>query len=410
MGFSIGGGVLGGAGGGFAIGDDTSKIDGSKAGKTKSGTAYTPELYTGPDAEANFAKLSPGLAEEIRNDLAATQFYDENFGEGSRGTPAHLLLAQEGITGGETRAEGITGGAQTAADALIQGSNTAADGVTLGAGTTAQGITDAGGLRSAGILEGAGTAADATIAGGNLFEQLNREGLQGFEDSMSPFASAFGQSDIDNLRGLGTDPNQQLDFLQNNPLFDALRNQSREATFNTQSGTGALGSSGTDQMLQNSFLSQGQDLIDRQFNRGLSLLSGAQNASGRIGDARLGTLRDIGATQGSAVANAGGIRGAGQTNSADALANALQGSTAVTGAGQTQSAGLIGAGQSGAGQITGSAQAGAADAIATGRESGANAIAGQAVAAANNRAAEDAARTNLIGTIFSSVLGAAIPG
>ena len=82
-------------------------------------------------------------------------------------------------------------------------------------------------------------------------------GLQALRDRLGSFADAFSPEQIQSLTGLATDPAQQAEFLQGNPFFDALRSGAREDTFRTQSARGGLGGSGTDEILQNKFLSIG---------------------------------------------------------------------------------------------------------------------------------------------------------
>lgn len=149
-----------------------------------------------------------------------------------------------------------------------------------------------------------GNAADAAKRGGELLSTAALEGAdiralggqQAFNEltrQLSPFAGQFSSEDIAGLNELATSPEAQVNFLENNPLFDALRNQAREATFRTQSAGGALGSSGTDEILQNQFLALGNDLITQQIKRQLPLLQGAQQAGTQLGIRGSGLLSGI---------------------------------------------------------------------------------------------------------------------
>lgn len=183
-------------------------------------------------------------------------------------------------------------------------------------GSTAAGAASSGGRRlSQAALDAGDLRSDALIEGGEIRAQGGRDAFSFLNEQLSPFASSFDAQNIAEINALATDPNAQVDFLSNNPLFEALKNQSREATFRTQSAGGQLGSSGTDEILQNAFLAQGNDLINQQINRQLPLLQGAQNAATNLGTSGANLKSQI-----AAVLAQGGER------SANALANALEGS------------------------------------------------------------------------------------
>jgi len=152
--------------------------------------------------------------------------------------------------------------------------------------------------------------------------------------NLSPFANQFGQEDIAGLNALATDSQTQMNFLQNNPLFEALKNQSREATFRTQSAGGALGSSGTDLALQNAFLSQGNSLIDQQINRQMPLLAGAQNASNQLGVGGANLLTQIANAQAGGIEGSAGALAQGGINSANFLGSGLEDSAQALTSGQ----------------------------------------------------------------------------
>lgn len=150
-------------------------------------------------------------------------------------------------------------------------------------GSTAASAASRGGRRLAGAITEAG---DVRAEGG-------REAFDFFREQLSPFATAFGGDDIAGLNALATDPQAQMDFLTNNPLFEALKNQARESTFRTQSGKGALGSSATDEILQNAFLTRGNELINNQINRQLPLYQGAQSATTNLATGGASALSGI---------------------------------------------------------------------------------------------------------------------
>jgi hypothetical protein len=215
----------------------------------------------------------------------------------------------------------------------------------LSAAATEGGDIRSGGfdILSQGALDSADILSKGLLKGGKLRAKGGRKALGFLEDQLSPFAGAFGQDDIAGINALATDPTAQMNFLQNNPLFEALKNQSREATFRTQSAGGALGSSGTDLALQNAFLSQGNDLINQQINRQLPLLQGAQSASTNLGTGGANLLTKIANAKASGVEGSAEALGQGRLNSASALMggqNAL--AEAIEAAAQAQATGGIG--------------------------------------------------------------------
>ena len=119
---------------------------------------------------------------------------------------------------------------------------------------------------------------------------LLREDLAPFRNLMSPEQMQAGVS-------LATDPQAQLDFLQNNPLFANLMQQSQEGIFANQAARGKLASGGTQEALQNSFLAQGQELINQQVNRFNPLLTNMQNAATQSATGSANLLSGMGASR-----------------------------------------------------------------------------------------------------------------
>jgi len=175
------------------------------------------------------------------------------------------------------------------------------------------------------LQEGALAGAEFRIAGGT-------EGLEALRSRLDPFANAFGADRIESLTGLATDPNQQLEFLQGNPLFNALKDQARQATFSTQSAGGGLGGSGTQQILDNQFLTLGNQLIDQQINRQLPLFQNASNISSNLGVNEANLLTDIGGFRAGGVESAAQAGATGRIGAANAQA---AGTSNVLGAAST---------------------------------------------------------------------------
>ena len=76
---------------------------------------------------------------------------------------------------------------------------------------------------------------------------------------LEPFAAA-GRDALPGLQGLIQDPNQQRDFIENNPFFDSLADNAQQRLFNNQAARGKVGSGETAKALQNSILLLGNDL------------------------------------------------------------------------------------------------------------------------------------------------------
>jgi len=277
-------------------------------------------------ARSVFSSVTGGLSESLPNKIESG--LDSAFKDVSGKTVENAIKEAGGIL-----SQGALEGSNLRADELLRGADIAGQG----------------------LFEGGQITSDALLAGGNQFADTSRQGLDLLRSDLSPFANAFGAEDISRLKSLATDPSAQASFVTDNPFFEALKSQAKENTFRTQSGAGALGSSGTDEMLQNSFLAQGQSLIDKQINRALPLLSGAQSAATNLGQGSANILGNIAGAQnqalagsgralgqatagqqgilGDAIANAGGFRASGLEDSAQALATGQIGSANAGAAG-----------------------------------------------------------------------------
>lgn len=130
---------------------------------------------------------------------------------------------------------------------------------------------------------------------------------------LQPFRDA-GISQLSGLSSLISDPNAQLDFVQNNPFFNALASDAQSRLFSNQAARGKVGSGGTAQALQNSLLLLGQDLLNNNINQRMNLATMGQNAAAGQGTATMqagGTISDLLTQQGNALA-------AGQVGAANA--------------------------------------------------------------------------------------------
>lgn len=224
-------------------------------------------------------------------------------------------------------------------------------------GSSAAGAATRGGQQLSQAALDAATAREGGITAGlTAQEGLGREGLDILTGGLKPFMLEGGDPFVSNLRGLSSDPSQQVDFLQGNPLFNALRGQAREDTFRTQSASGTLGGSGTDEILENRFLSIGNDLINQQINRQLPLLQSAQQAGTAFGTGGANILQNLGQSQllgqqGIGEAQAGGLEqsaqalATGRIGAANARAGGVQN---ILGLGSAALSGGLGGGLAGA--------------------------------------------------------------
>lgn len=169
--------------------------------------------------------------------------------------------------------------------------------------------------------------------------QSTREGIRFQKESrdlartdLAPFVDA-GQAALPQLIDLTTNPNAQLQFVQNNPFFEALSKDATDRIFNNAAARGKVGSGGTAKALQNSLLLLGQDLVNNQIGNNLNLANLGQASA--VGSANIAQnagnqISDL-ITQGGN-AQAAGIIGAqnARTNASNNLVNtALQGASLV---------------------------------------------------------------------------------
>jgi len=190
------------------------------------------------------------------------------------------------------------------------------------------------------------TGADAAKAGAASQERMGLAGIaqqnkffEQLQQMLSPFMQ-FGAGNIGALQGqlgsnpfmdrfseLSLDPNRQAEFVNNNPFFSGLRDQAVNSLFSNQAARGKLGSGGTAEELQKSFMNLGTGLIDREFNNltqganmrqaGINNLFNAvnmgQNSAAMTGNAGLQTGNQI-ANLLSGIGNAQAAGGIGAAN------------------------------------------------------------------------------------------------
>lgn len=106
---------------------------------------------------------------------------------------------------------------------------------------------------------------------------LARGDLQPFREAGE--AALSGGEGRASLNDLISNPQSQLDFIQNNPFFNALADQAKNDLLSNQAASGKVGSGGTAEALQNSLLLLGTDLINNQFNQRMNLATLGSNAA-----------------------------------------------------------------------------------------------------------------------------------
>lgn len=151
-------------------------------------------------------------------------------------------------------------------------------------------------------------SADQSIAFQRESRDLARKDLQPFRE--------FGEGQIEPLNKLLSNP---TGYLESNPLYKNINNNSQRQIFANKAARGKLGSGGTALELQNRFLANGDGLINSQYNRLLGATSAGQNAA--AGQANI--AQSTGASVGNTLLEKGNAIAAGKVGSANAWNNAI---------------------------------------------------------------------------------------
>lgn len=196
--------------------------------------------------------------------------------------------------------------------------------------------------------QGADAAAAASIEAARIQAQSLREAQVATEEAAArgqEFLSPFGAVGQQGLQQAGflTDPQQQFDFLQNNPLFQlALQNANQQTQFGAASRS-RLSAGDTLQQLSNNVLLSAQPLIGAQSQNIAGLLDFGRGLATTQANVEIGTgsnvanlLSDIGAVQ------AGGVVGAANARQQGAQAEAQATQGLLNLGGQLGGAAIIG--------------------------------------------------------------------
>jgi hypothetical protein len=184
---------------------------------------------------------------------------------------------------------------------------TALGGPAGGAIGSAIGGAIAGG--GSGGVQAAGQATEEQLTAIKEAQDRVSQGAVTSQQFLAPLADV-GQRGVD-LSGFLGDPNQQADFLQNNPLFQLSLQNANQNTLQGAAAGGRLSAGDTLQRLQQNALTTSQPLIDRQRQDILSLLNLGGNVAGQQVGIEQGTSRNLAdlITGGGATQAAGTIAG-----------------------------------------------------------------------------------------------------
>lgn len=159
--------------------------------------------------------------------------------------------------------------------------------------------------------------------------EFQKESRDTARADLEPFRSA-GATDITGLAELVTNPQKQLEFIQNNPFFGAMAEKAKSDILGNAAAKGKVGSGGTAEALQNSLLLLGNDLINQDVNRRHNLAAlgsnaaagqatATQNTAGQVGSAYSDTSNTIA----SLITQGGDAVAAGKMGAANARTNAM---------------------------------------------------------------------------------------
>ncbi len=211
------------------------------------------------------------------------------------------------------------------------------------------GTDQAADKQSKAATQAAQIQADATTKAAELSRQTTQDVIASQEQAaatarsdLQPFRDAGAaqlpnlNTDLQGIRGLVTDLNQQASFVQDNPFFKALADDAQRRIFNNQAAKGKVGSGGTAEALQNSIMLLGNDLVNQNVSQRQGVLSSGLNIASLGSNAAAGQAN---ITQGAAT-NAGNTAISGNRSITDLLtqgANAQ--ASGVVGSANAQAAG-----------------------------------------------------------------------
>lgn len=169
-----------------------------------------------------------------------------------------------------------------------------------------------GGLSGKTQSEAAAEAARQQVA-------FSQEALGFLRGDLEPFRDILSDQQIQDASTFASDPGAQAGFLRDSPLFANIKEGITQDVFNAQSAGGALGSTGTDEILANQFLSAGNALINQQANRANPLINAAQASAAQSGVGSASLLTGIGNATAAGQIGSANADARGQENAIQAL-------------------------------------------------------------------------------------------
>jgi hypothetical protein len=148
---------------------------------------------------------------------------------------------------------------------------------------------------------------------------LQREMWQTTRDDLAPYREA-GQSALNPLTALVTDPAAQRDYVMANPFYNAMRQQATDSVMANQAARGMLGSGYTAGALQDRYLALGDQILNSQYNRLTGLAGIGQNSAAGTASANMqagNALSDL-------IQGIGNSQAAGTVGRANAIGSALE--------------------------------------------------------------------------------------
>jgi hypothetical protein len=153
------------------------------------------------------------------------------------------------------------------------------------------------------------------------------QGVANVRGDYQPYLDA-GEDAITGLGKLVTDPQQQLDFIQNNPFFEALADESEQRLLQNQAAKGRVGTGSTQAELQQNMLRLGNDLLNTTINQRLAVADRGMAAADAVSAAELNRSnsiaqieQNIGMSLADLVANTGVNIANTQTNASNRLSD-----------------------------------------------------------------------------------------
>jgi len=169
-------------------------------------------------------------------------------------------------------------------------------------------------------------AAGAQAQSGRESIAFQKESRDLAREDLRPFKEV-GQEALPGLSGMVQDPNKQLEFVQDNPFFEALAGKATDTLLANQAAKGKVGSGGTAEALQNSLLLLGTDLVNQNIGQRQNLANlGLGAATGQAGIAQ-----QTGQSVGQTIQGIGNAQAAGIVGGSNAQQQALQGGLSFLG-------------------------------------------------------------------------------